>query len=271
MNKIYAMTLNQSTNDNLYSPIFTMTKNFVGVKDTYENNILFKVYQNSGDKIFIERKYYISINNKKVYFYDLDYQCLDNELKCVYVDNNDTITVYVKGHDREGISVCLEIINCPIIGKIKFHNKKPWEDLKDKLKIEAIHVSYTKYFVPLEWNNIFYINTPNKNKYKEFSYSTQEIRLYATLSINNKTFNGEAKIFKLRSEHVPLWAFPENSEYIFFAQDYGYSKNNQRFYSKCSVQIYKDGTVKATGLPDLSTNTDIATIDLYLDINYKRI
>ena len=272
MNKIYAMTLDQSNDDTLYSPVFTMTKRYLGMKDSYENNIYFKIYQNSGDKIFIERNYYISINNDNVYFYCLDYAALDTELKCIYIDNgDDTITVYAKGHDREGVSVCLEVINCPIIGKIKFHNKKPWRNLSDQQIIEATGAGYLYHFSPLGWNNMFHINANNKNKYTEYSVTAQEVRLFSTLTVNDRTFNGEAKICKLRSEHLPLWAYSSDRDYISFAQDYGYNKNNQRIYSKCSVQIYKDGTVKVTGLLDLSTNTDIATLDLYLDINYKRI
>ena len=202
MNKIYAMTLNQSNDDTLYSPIFTMTKGYLGMKDNYENNIYFKIYQNSGDKIFIERNYYISINNNTVYFYCLDYAPLDTELKCIYIDNGDkTITVYAKGHN-EGISVCLEVINCPVIGKIKFHNKKPWRNLSDQQIIEATGASYVYHFVPFEWNNIFYPNSATK--YTEYSVTAQEVRLFSILTVNDKTFNGEAKICKLRSEYLPL-------------------------------------------------------------------
>ena len=70
---------------------------------------------------------------------------------------------------------------------------------------------------------------------------------------------------------MPLWAFPDTkTEYIRFHQEYGYNKDNTRVYGKCTLQIYKDGTVKVSGMPSL-VDGSISTLDLYLDVNYKRI
>lgn len=273
MNKIYAMTRDQLEDSDLYSPVFTMTKSYVGMKDSYENNIYFKLFQNSGDAILIERKYYVSINNNNVYFYNMDFAAIDKELKCVYIDNGETITVYAKG-DRAGTSICLEVITCPILGKITFHNKKKWEDLSKQAIVEATEIQQIYHFTPKEWNDIFYVNSTNINKYKEYTITPQEVRIYTTLTINSNNFTGEAKIFKLPdAKHVPIWAFSsEEIEYIKFHQDYAYTdkNSNNRIFGKCSILLYKDGTIKVAGLPDLSTSSNISTIDLYLDFNYKR-
>jgi hypothetical protein len=271
MNKIYAMSRNQGADNTLYSAMFTMKKSYMNTTDSYENNINFKIFQNSGDKVFIERNYYIAICKGVVIFHGLDYNIIDENLRCVYVDNGDnTITVYAKGN-RADTSICLEINQCPLIGKIQFHNKKEWVSLTDKTVVEATEIQQVYHFTPLEWNNNFFINSTNANKYREYTATKQEVRLCATLTVNSKTFTGEDKLFKINANYVPLWAFPDTkTEYIRFHQEYGYNKDNTRVYGKCTLQIYKDGTVKVSGMPSL-VDGSISTLDLYLDVNYKRI
>lgn len=270
------MTRNQVADTTLWAKIFTMYQNLKGFADKHENNVTFKLYQASGDKVYTEKNYYLSLykgtSGNIIQFYDLDNKA--GRIDCVYVLDEETgkIDVYAKGKAVD-VPIKMKIIQSALEGRIEKHQWRGFEDLSD-MEIVTPSVLNPYYTIePISSESKFYRDTSVYKEYQDYYADRYKVRLKANLSVVNSSYSGSDEyLFTIPSQFVPTWAFEEGSEFIEFTQAYSYKKTGDATISTmrnyCRVKMFKNGQLKVDGTVALSDT--ITRLDLFLDIEYRR-